>query len=141
MEQELKNGKKLKKGRAPKMRKASKLLKKSFKILLVVLILTVYFNIGYYYGASHYNANVKYYAGAKLNTFENFQLGAWKCFVGNSERIAKNSSSDWAIGFSILLWPLAVLGSMVTWIAYGLVYLFKLIFLGGFFRLVYQLIT
>jgi len=115
-----------------------KRFKNGFKILLVVLILTVYFNIGYYYGVSSYNANVKYCAGAELNIFENFQLGAWKCFADSSEKVAKKSSFDWDV---VLLWPFAVLGSLLTWIVYGLVYLFKLIFLGGFFRLIHQLIT
>jgi len=142
MEKESRNGTELKKSKASKKRKASKALKKSFKILLVVLIATVYFNVGWYYGVSYDNALTKYIAGGQLNTFESFQLGAWKFWVVDADTEMLKGFNFYGRRIAmIVIWPIALLINLLPWLVYGIVCAFKFVFLGGAFRLVHQLIT
>jgi len=114
--------------------------KKVFKILLVILILTIYCNIGYYYGESYYNACVKHYAGGQLNTFEKFQAGAGRYWARNTspKTIMEKSYHVVTLVIFTMLWPIGFLFHLMSWLVYGVIYLFKLIFCGGFFRLIFN---
>lgn len=126
-----------------------KVFRKVFKVLLIVFLATVWLNVGYYVEKSKHEADVKYLSGggAKLNTLEKFQLGPDRYYAPKDlKEITIQANFLWR-GLFILLWPVAVLAWVGAWMVkgiiiaalaawYGLVWLFRFVFCGGFFRLI-----
>ena len=120
-------------------------MKKVFKILFVVFLVTIYFNIGYHVGENAYRAEVKSLQGEELNLLEKIQNGPYNWLRGDKLKTTEILNTI-TLALFIILWPIALLAYAVTWLIYavicggvilwkGIVFLFKFIFLGGFFKL------
>ncbi len=123
-------------------------MKKIFKILWVVFLLAICCNIGYYMEQNHYEAEVKYLNGekAELNIWEKITLGPDYSFapVGS----VKIERTDFVIrGLAILLCPGVAIMLLGAWLIKGIiicalalwwvmVWIFKFIFCGRFFKLI-----
>jgi len=111
--------------------------KKIGRILLILLAITIWCNIGYYFGENRYEAGQRIIRGEALTTFQEFRGGGWRCFEKN---YGEDDNYILIMIFSIILWPLELLVVLISWILYGValvaVFLFKFIFMGGFFALI-----
>lgn len=121
---------------------------KTFKmVLLFVFLATVWLNVGYYVEKSKYEADVKYLSGARLNTLEKFQMGPNYHYAPKDPKVITEHKMLLWRGMLILVWPVLVLVWVGAWMVkgviiaalavwYGLVWLFRFVFCGGFFRLI-----
>lgn len=108
--------------------------------VVVFILVTTYCNIGYWGGKSYVDARAKIVKGEKPNLFEGFQLSYKSWFASSLRNLDSEIMRDALMFASTIVWPVGLLMSLIVWIAGGIIFGFKFVFLGDFFRLIGKLL-
>jgi len=110
---------------------------KTVKFLVIFFLVTIYCNIGWWYGKAFYGAQTKYVCKQPLNGFEKAITGGWQFLAKDTDlKLVKNRYPFVKQIIYVLFWPLVLVVPIISWIAYVVVWLFKFVFGGGFFRII-----
>jgi len=110
---------------------------KIVKVLFFFFLCTIYCNIGWWYGKATNDAQTKSYYGYGINNFEKAIIGADRFLAKycKEDLLKQGYSFKYQIVF-VLLWPLILLVPLASWVVWFIVWLFKIVFHGGLFRLI-----